>query len=193
MNSYKRYGYLILAILFIGASATMGFTKVGPIVPVIIGGSALGGLICWLLTTFHRPADPQKIVPLYLLTIMFLMVHIIEEYVADFAPRMSATFGITFPEDTFVLVFAMVGFVIWIGGALLIRYRNPFGNFLAWFVFFGMVFGELTHFYFPFAETGHFHYFPGMWTATLPLIPAGFAMHHLFRHYWLGGRNETVR
>ena len=38
--------------------------------------------------------------------------------------------------------------------------------------FVAMMLAELSHFIFPFMEDGTFHYFPGMWTAALPLLPA---------------------
>ncbi len=40
-----------------------------------------------------------------------------------------------------------------------------------------MVFAELAHFVFPFVEDGTFHYVSGMYTAALPLIPAGYGLY----------------
>jgi hypothetical protein len=45
--------------------------------------------------------------------------------------------------------------------------------------FIGMLVAELTHFVFPFVEDGTFHYFFGMHTAALPLIPASIGFRRL--------------
>ena len=42
---------------------------------------------------------------------------------------------------------------------------------MAWFIFVGMFAGEPTHLLvFPVLEGGRYHYFPGAWTALLPMI-----------------------
>ena len=174
-----RYLYVTLIVVALVTLSTLGAIHIGPIIIGIVGGSGAVGLVGWLRTTFRRPSEPARILPLYLLTLAALMIHITEEYVTGFGPSMSEAFSINFSERTFVITFAMVGYVVWILGAVALYYRNPFGDFLCWFLFVGMVFGELTHFLFPLAEGGSYHYFSGMYTATLPLIPAVFGMRRL--------------
>ena len=188
MAEDSKYLYLFFVIAFLVAAGVFGFIYIGPVIVAIIGSAGVGGLVAWLLTTFKRPANPGRIAPLYFLTIAALMVHITEEYVTEFPQRMSETFSITFTEPVFVVTLAMVGFVIWILGGVALLYGNPLGNYICWFLFIGMIFAELTHFVFPIAEGGPYHYFPGMWTALLPLIPASFGMYRLIVDYSASGK-----
>ncbi len=178
-----KYLYLIIVIVFLVTMGILGVIYVGPVVPAIIGSAGVGGLIAWLLTTFKKPANPTTIAPWYFLTLAALMVHITEEYITEFPRKMSETFSITFTDPVFVIAIAMVGFVIWILGGVALLYRNPLGNYICWFLFIGMIFAELTHFIFPLAEGGPYHYFSGMWTALLPLLPASIGMYKLVTEY----------
>ncbi|MEE8257073.1 MAG: hypothetical protein V3R60_04220 [Acidobacteriota bacterium] len=179
MTGDLRYLYLTIVIVFLFTAGVFGFVYIGPVIVAIIGSAGVGGLVAWLLTTFKKPADPLRIAPMYFLTLAALMVHITEEYITDFPLKMSQTFSITFAEPVFVVAIAMVGFVFWILGGVSLLYRNPLGNYVCWFLFIGMIFAELTHFVFPIVEGGPYHYFSGMWTALLPLIPAAFGMRRL--------------
>jgi len=86
--------------------------------------------------------------------------------VFDFAGRISAAAHVRWTETQFVEVIVLLGPAIWIAGALGVYKRHPLGNFVAWFLFVGMMVGEPAHFLvFPFLEGGRYHYFPGMWTA----------------------------
>ncbi len=174
-----RYVYLVIVIAFLLTTGALGVIYVGRVVVGIIGFAGVGGLIAWLLTTYKKPADPVTIAPWYFLTLAALMAHITEEYVTGFPQQMSSAFSITFTEPVFVVAFAMVGFVFWILGGVALLYRNPLGNYVCWFLFIGMIFAELTHFVFPLAEGGPYHYFSGMWTALLPLIPASVGMYKI--------------
>lgn len=174
-----RYLYLLVVIAFLATASTFGLIYVGPVVVGIIGLAGVGGLIAWLLTTFKKPANPETIAPWYFLTLAALMVHITEEYITEFPRKMSETFSVTLTEPVFVIAIAMVGFVLWILGGVALLYRNPLGNYMCWFLFVGMIFAELSHFVFPLAEGGRYHYFSGMWTALLPLIPASIGMYKL--------------
>ena len=58
-------------------------------------------------------------------------------------------------------------------GLLGIWYRNALANFFVIFIFVGMIVGEPAHvLLFPTLEGGRYHYFPGMWTSLLPMVPA---------------------
>lgn len=132
----------------------------------------VGGLIGWLLTTYKEPANPQVVLPLYLLTLFSFYLHLLEEHVFGFAHRMSMAFALQWTDLNFNLLILLGGPMIWILGALGLYYRNPFGNFIVWFISFGMLLGEPAHFIFPLIEGGRYHYFPGMWTALFPMITA---------------------
>jgi hypothetical protein len=102
-----------------------------------------------------------------------------EEYVMGFAPKMSHLFGIsTFTEQTFLISFAFVGIALWILAGIGLLYRNPLANYAAWFMFMIPVL-EITHYIFPLIEGGTYHYFPGMWTAWLPMLPGFYGIYQL--------------
>jgi hypothetical protein len=66
-----------------------------------------------------------------------------------------------------------------VAGAIGINKRHPLGNFIAWFFFVTMILGEPVHLLvFPFMEGGRYHYFyfPGVWSALLPMPPAVFGI-----------------
>ena len=89
-----------------------------------------------------RPADPAVVPPPYLLTLAFFLAHVLEEHVADFrgGSRAPCTCG---------------GPAFWIAGATALKRRHPVGDYLAWFVFAGMILGEPAHvLVFPFVEGG---------------------------------------
>jgi hypothetical protein len=44
-----------------------------------------------------------------------------------------------------------------------------------------MIVAALAHFVFPFMEDGTFHYVSGMYTAALPLLPAGYGLYITLR------------
>lgn len=187
----KPYWAVVVAVSFITLAVVNGYRAVGWIVVVVIGLAAVGGLVMWLLTTFHRPAEPAAIVPWYLLSLVGLKIHILEEYLADFPGAMSDTFDIHFTRHEFVAEIAIGFWVIWLLGAVGLMRRNPLGNFVCWFLFMGMMFSELTHFWFPTQSPDHAFYFPGMYTALLPGIPAWIGAIYLVRNYWKGGDSVT--
>jgi len=108
------------------------------------------------------------------------------------------------------MVFALVGPTIYTLTALGLYYRIPIAGFVAWVVFIGPGVAEFTHFIFPLIRpelnaatvdpltapihgvlTANMHnyyigttgryYFPGMWTAVLPMIPGIYVIYRLFR------------
>jgi hypothetical protein len=132
----------------------------------------------------RHPTDPRKILPIYLLTIFMLYVHIGEEYWTGFGPRLGAATGSGWSESEFVALFVFYLPAFWILGALGLYYRHPLGNFMAWFIFFGMFLGEPTHLLvFPNLEAGRYHYFPGMWTALLPMVMGLWGISVIWQEY----------
>jgi len=143
---------------------------------VTVGGSGVLAFIAWWLTTYRHPASEQ-IVSVYLFTVGCLHIHILEEYLAGFAPAMSRLFQMpAFTESLFLISFAFVGISLWILAAIGLIYQNPLANYVAWFMFIGPGFMEITHYIFPLLEGGSYHYFPGMWTAWLPMLPGLYGM-----------------
>lgn len=165
-------------------------------------------LIFWSRTYLRKPVNPEIILPLFILTVAGLQINIVEEYLMDFAPSMSRLFGIPWSEKSFLIVFALVGPVIYTLTSLGLYYKIPIAGFVAWFIFIGPGVAEFTHFIFPlippdlmpkdpdpitafidgtkikdmpnfYFKTTHSYYFPGMWTAVLPMVPGCIAIYRL--------------
>ena len=154
--SGKKAFYAIGVAIFIAVYAGLFYNQAGLRPMLIVCGSMAGGMVLWLKTTFRTPVDPSRLLPVYLLTLSLFFLHITEEFITDFS-----------------LLIVLLGPVIWISGAVGLYYRNPVGYYLAWFVFFGMLIGEPTHYLvFPIVQGGGYTYFSGMWTALFPMIPA---------------------
>lgn len=203
---------LIIAITFCVVAPTIGYIKIGLPPVIIVGGSALIGFFFWYFTYLKEPTEPKIILPLFVLTVAALQIHIIEEYLTGFGPAMSRLFNIPWSEKSFLMIFALVGPTIYTLTTLGLYYRIPIAGFIAWFIFIGPGVAEFTHFIFPilqpnlepsnilnisrvisgkeiinmpnyyFKTTGHY-YFPGMWTAILPMIPGIYAIYRLTKEY----------
>ncbi len=191
----------VAALLFIATAMIAGYRNIGLPPVVIVGGSGLVALVLWSKTYLRRPLDPRVILPLFLLTVAALEVHMIEEYLTGFGPAMSRLFDISWTERSFLLVFTFIGPILYTLTALGLYYRVPLAGFIAWFIFIGPGVAEFTHFIFPLLQpairpelaapvsaavsngrivagmpnywigTTGVYYFPGMYTAILPMIP----------------------
>src|SRR6266850_5143403 len=197
---------VIAAVLFVAVAMTAGYRRIGVPPVVIVGGSSLVALVLWIKTYLKRPLDPAIILPGFLLTVAALEIHMIEEYLTGFGPAMSRLFDISWTERSFLMVFAFVGPTLYALTALGLYYRVPLAGFLAWFIFIGPGVAEFTHFIFPLLKpaldptlpaaitatvsngrlvaempnywigaTGRY-YFPGLYTAALPMMPGIYAI-----------------
>ena len=192
---------VVAAILFVTLAMVAGYRRIGLPPVVIVGGSSVVALVLWIKTYLRRPLDAEVILPGFLLTVAALEVHMIEEYVTGFGPAMSRLFDISWTERSFLMVFAFVGPTLYALTALGLYYRVPLAGFLAWFILIGPGVAEFTHFVFPilrpaiepelagsisqavsngrivadmhnyWVKTTGVYYFPGMYTAILPMIP----------------------
>jgi hypothetical protein len=197
---------VIAAFLFIAVAMTTGYRNIGLPPVVIVGGSSLIALVLWSKTYLRRPLDPEIILPVFLLTMAALEVHMIEEYLTGFGPAMSRLFDISWTERSFLLIFAFIGPILYALTALGLFYRIPLAGFVAWFIFIGPGVAEFTHFIFPvlqpaiqpavaesisqtvsngrfvanmpnyYVKTTGVYYFPGLYTAILPMIPGIYAI-----------------
>jgi len=61
--------------------------------------------------------------------------------------------------------------VLYFLAAIGVWFESPFAEFLSYTLLFGPGFIQWTHYVFPLFQGGQYHYFPGMWTAWLPMIP----------------------
>jgi len=192
---------VVAAILFVTLAMVAGYRRIGLPPVVIVGGSSVVALVLWIKTYLRRPLDAEVILPGFLLTVAALEVHMIEEYVTGFGPAMSRLFDISWTERSFLMVFAFVGPTLYALTGLGLYYRVPLAGFLAWFILIGPGVAEFTHFVFPilrpaiepelagsisqavsngrivadmhnyWVKTTGVYYFPGMYTAILPMIP----------------------
>ena len=205
---------LVMAMLFCTVAPTMGYIKIGLPPVIIIGGSAIVGFFFWYFTYLKKPTDPKIILPLFVLTVAALQIHIVEEYQNGFGPAMSRLFNIPWTEKSFLMVFALVGPTIYTLTTLGLYFRFPLAGFIAWFIFIGPGVAEFTHFIFSilqpqiqpanlsvitqyingteivnmpnyYYKTTGDYYFPGMWTAVLPMIPGIYAIYRLTKEYRL--------
>jgi hypothetical protein len=202
---------ILAAVAFALIAMIAGYRTIGIPPVVIVGGSSLIGLVMWSRTYLRRPLDPRVILPPFLLTVAALEVHMGEEYLAGFGPAMSRVFDISWTEPSFLMVFAFIGPALYALTALGLYYRVPLAGFMAWFIFIGPGVAEFTHFIFPVLEpailphvresvsqavsNGRFvanmpnywlhttgtYYFPGMYTAILPMIPGIWAIVRILR------------
>ena len=176
--------YLALVIAFIATFGTVFIQHAGVMPFLIVCGSMIAAIPCRLATTYKVPADPKKVLPIYLLIAAMLMAHVWEEYLFEFGPRIGVLTGTGFTQGQFLVEIAFFLPVFWILGAVGLYFRHPLGNYVLWFVILGMILGEPVHLLvFPFLEGGRYHYFPGMWTALFPLVPGLWAFHVLVQGY----------
>lgn len=213
MNQYSsRMQFVNQAIAL---ALTLFFTvmlkiNVGLPPTIIVSGSALIGFFGWRLTNLKHSLDPVKTATLFLLTVAGLHVHMYEEHTQLFGPAMSRLFGISFPDDRFLLIFVFILPAIYYLTTIGLLKRIPLAGFVAWFIFIGPGIAEFTHFIFPLIRpavapadpaviseaikgtaiasmANHYvgitgrYYFPGMYTAIIPMIPGIWAVQWLLR------------
>ncbi|MDP3293950.1 MAG: hypothetical protein Q8M37_04320 [Nevskia sp.] len=178
---------------------------------IIVGGSAIVGFFCWRLTNLRRVINPLKTAILFLLTTTALHVHMFEEHACLFGPSMSRLFDIAFPDARFLQIFVFALPTVYYLTAIGLLLRIPLAAFVAWFIFIGPGIAEFTHFIFPFIEpalepsnpasittvingvritdmANHYiavtgkYYFPGLYTAVIPMIPGIFSVWWLLKN-----------
>ena len=204
-----KIGSMAIGAIFLLGAMLAGYRYIGWPPVIIVGGSGTAAFILWSLTYLRRPLPPEVVLPAFLLTVAALEVHMIEEYLTGFGPAMSRLFNISWTEHSFLMIFSFVGPVLYTLTALGLFKRVPLAGFLMCFIFIGPGVAEFTHFIFPllkpdvqptvaasvqavvgrgqlmqnlpnfwFRVTGHY-YFPGMYTAILPMIPGIYGIRRL--------------
>jgi hypothetical protein len=201
---------LLVAALAVIGLMVGGYRSIGLPPVVIVGGSGLVALAGWWITYRRGTPGPDVVLPPFLLTIAALELHMLEEYLGGFAPAMSRLFDIAWTEPKFLAVFAFAGPALYVVTALGLYRRNRLAGFIAWFIFIGPGLAEFTHFIFPLIEPaiqpsqdgaltavaggelvenmGNFYlgatgryYFPGMYSAVLPMIPGIYGIYAMLR------------
>src|ERR1700724_1535390 len=204
-----RIGSMAIAAGFLIVSMLAGYRYIGLPPVIIVGGSGTAAFVLWSLTYLRRPLMPEIVLPPFLLTVAALEIHMIEEYLTGFGPAMSRLFNISWSERSFLMIFAFIGPVLYSLTALGLFRRVPLAGFLMCFVLIGPGVAEFVHFIFPALQpdvqptvaasvqavvgrgqlmqnlpnfwvhvTGRY-YFPGMYTAILPMIPGIYGIRKL--------------
>jgi hypothetical protein len=205
----ERIGSMAIATGFLIVAMLAGYRYIGWPPVVIVGGSGSAAFILWSLTYLRRPLPPAVVLPAFLLTVAGLQIHLIEEYLTGFAPAMSRLYNISWSVSSYLMIFVFVGPVLYTLTALGVFKRVPLAGFLMCFIFIGPGVAEFTHFIFPllkpdvqptiaasvqaivgrgqlmqnlpnfwFHVTGNY-YFPGMYTAILPMVPGIYGIRKL--------------
>jgi hypothetical protein len=213
-----RIASMVIAATFLLVAMLAGYRFIGWPPVIIVGGSGIAAFVLWNLTYLRRPLTPEVVLPPFLLTVAALEAHMIEEYLTGFAPAMSRLFNISWSERSFLMIFAFIGPVLYSLTALGLFWRVPLAGFLMCFIFIGPGVAEFVHFIFPALQpdvqptvaasvqaivgrgqlmqnlpnfwvhvTGRY-YFPGMYTAILPMIPGIYGIRKL-----LGSQNGRSR
>jgi len=200
---------MAIAAIFLLAGMLAGYRYIGWPPVIIVGGSGTAAFVLWRLTYLRRPLPPEVVLPPFLLTVAALEAHMIEEYLTGFGPAMSRLFNISWSERSFLMIFAFIGPVLYSLTALGLFRRVPLAGFLMCFILIGPGVAEFVHFIFPALQpdvqptvagpvqaivgrgqlmqnlpnfwvrvTGRY-YFPGMYTAILPMIPGVYGIRNL--------------
>ena len=172
---------LLVVLLILVAFVGMAFVMLGKIPAIIFAVASVGGFFLWLFTTYRTPIDTQKIIVPYLFAVILFIVHVYEEYLTNFEVAMTDITGFHMLEKNFLTVAAFIAPIIWITGAILLIKKTHLGYYFLSFFFVAMTIAELSHFVFPFLQDGTFHYVSGMYTAALPMIPAGYGLYITLR------------
>jgi hypothetical protein len=162
---------IILVLAFILCLAVAGYFMVG-FAGILFSVAFLGGFVLWLFSTYQTPINPHAIILPYLLTIIFFIIHVYEEYVYHIEITLGKLSGFEVSQNQFLIIAAFSAPIVWLLGAVMMLKRWDFGYFLSSTFLFGMMFAELSHFFSPFMEDGTFHYSAGMYTAILPVVSA---------------------
>jgi len=202
---------VLFALSFMAIAMAAGYWEIGWPPVLIVGGSGIVGSLLWWKTYLRKPLDPNVVLPPFLLTVAALEVHMIEEYLTHFGPAMSRLFNISWSERSFLMIFAFIGPAIYSLTALGLFRKVPIAGFFMCFIFIGPGVAEFVHFILPalrpdvapqlvqnvsgtvgsgrfiaempnyyFGATGRY-YFPGMYTAILPMIPGIYGVTRLVK------------
>jgi hypothetical protein len=216
-----RIASMAIAAVFLIVAMLAGYWYIGWPPVLIVGGSGTAAFVLWSLTYLRRPLPPEVALPAFLLTVAGLQIHLIEEYLTGFAPAMSRLFNISWSVHSYLMIFVFIGPLLYTLTALGLFRRVPLAGFLMIFVLIGPGIAEFSHFIFPALRpdvqptvaasvqavvgrgqlmqnlpnfwvrvTGRY-YFPGMYTAILPMIPGIYGLFTLIRAARAGRHIKT--
>lgn len=140
---------------------------------ILLWISLIIGIVLWQKTTAFKPANVHKILPLYMLMLALYILYTQETEVGQYEEHIALLFKINlpYPELYFIKLILMLF------GAISLYRKKPIGNLIVLVACIDIILTQpIAFFLFPLLESIKnnypFHYFPGMWTALLPVIPA---------------------
>lgn len=144
--------------------------RLGLAFAVIIGGSGLIAFASWLVLGYPRPADPDRVLTLFLIVIAGELVHQIEEYVMRFPQRSAEMLNAPAMTPDFFVVLILTLAAVGVTAAAGLQFGHPLANYVMWFIVIGPGFvNGVAHVIFPFLAGQP--YFPGLLTVWLPVVP----------------------
>jgi hypothetical protein len=189
--SRPRIGSVWLPTAFVALFIITGVPKLGWAVVAVIGIGDLLALVWWVTKGRFWLAG-SRMLPFHLAVLAGLIFHVHEELTHGFAGAMRQTFHTTaFSDTTFLNMIVFAVPILYILTAIGLWYERPFAEFLSYTLLFGPGFMEWTHYVFPFFQSGPYHYFPGMWTAWVPMVPGLSALVWNFRR--IRGEQDAKR
>lgn len=169
--------------------------------------SLIAGIILWRNTTAFKSLDIYSvnleaelicrssskltILPLYILMLALYLLYTQETEIAQYEEHVAILFGINtpYPQIGFIKI------VLMLFGAISLYKQKPIGNLIVLVACINIALTQpLAFFLFPLLEAVKnnypFHYFPGMWTALLPMIPAVLILQKIFAKFFTGNHHE---
>ncbi|MBN8679216.1 MAG: hypothetical protein J0M29_13390 [Chitinophagales bacterium] len=176
----KNLPAIIFAALFTISVLILGYILLGLLPMFLFAFGFLGGFIIWLAIPSTTLFETVK-VP-YFVTLLFFILHKIEERYFEFFPALSKITGVPVPETNSLPVYLLYAFAgAWLLIPSLVGRRLQFGYYLAWTFFTSMGVTELAHFIFPFFTQEPYGYFPGMASVFFLAPLAWWGMYSLSR------------
>jgi hypothetical protein len=143
----KHPSTIVFAALFTIAVLILGYIMLGLLPMFLFAFGLLGGFVLWLLVPTQVSFASIKIP--YFLTLVFFVLHKMEERYFDFFPALSKITGVPVPETDSFLVYLLYAFAgAWLLIPFLVGRGYQFGYYLAWTFFTAMGVTELAHFIF---------------------------------------------
>lgn len=155
---------VISALLFSLAVPTLGYIYLGALVAFLFLLGYLGGFLLWRFSPAKAPYASIQI-PYWTTLLAFLVLHKVEENVANFFEVLSDKItGVPVPAVTPLLILLLLILPVsaWLVAPFLIKRGYDFGYYLAWTLFASMGISELAHFVLPLLTNEPYGYFPGM-------------------------------
>lgn len=170
MPTRQPWWAIMAAVAFSTVVVKLSYVLLGWMPGFLIASGYIGGLILWL-TVPAVPSYKRIRVP-FLVTMVFFVLHKLEERHLGFFPALAKLPGVAMPDASSPLAYFLYGLAsAWLLVPFLFGKGARVGEYLAWSFFAAMGVTEVAHFVFPFFDDqAGYNYFPGM-ASALGLVP----------------------